>query len=426
MEGWAGVGNALPEGSTLAATVLSRAGCEVKGYDLRGFSGSEESILDEVEEDDLVCLSGTPEGYVFVRRFAAALKERNRSRPILLGGCLSTVSWKTVLARTAVDFCLLGECEAVLPQFVRLLESDEPPCNLPVAYKSDGTIHDVALESICPAPDEIPIPDLRIWSVSCTSGQTQTMCYSTQRGCRYSCTFCVNPWEGRWRPLPTPQIREALSQLKARGMREVWFNDPTFNTDEGHCWQVIRVMRDLGLPWTCTIRATPASRELLAGMRDAGCQTVFLGIESADDAVLAGNNKAIDVRDTERCLAATQSVGLPVVGFVMLGLPGETSESLAKTVAFARKHSFIPRAHFAMPYPGSALFQAFWKQHPDRFSTAGAAEEHLLEVMSGASYDEVKPLFRISEIGVSAKDLSDTMADLAAISRERQFARGRL
>ena len=412
IDGWEGVGKAPLEGSTLAATVLSRAGYDVTGYDLRGMQNAEDRILGEVAKDDLICLAGTADGYAFVKRFAAAIKKRNPSKPVLLGGCLSSVSWKTVLARTEVDLCLLGECETALPAFVRLLEAEAPPNGLPIAFKAGGRIHGPAVGFITPGSADIPTPDMGVWAHAGEVRFPEVACYSTQRGCRESCSFCANPWKGMWRPLPALKIRDDLRELKARGTREVWFNDPTFNTEESHCWQVVQIMRELELTWTCSIRAVPASTEMFRAMRDAGCRSLFLGIESADDAVLAVNHKAIRLADTVRCLAAATDAGIPIVGFLLLGLPGETTESLARTIEFTRTHSFTPRPRFAMPYPGTSLFHAFAGENRYRLGSPEDIEERILESMSSVSCEGPEPPYEMPGSRVSLGDLRQAMAEI--------------
>lgn len=404
----------------MAATVAARDGYDVEYYDLRFGCAHEAAILATLQSGDVICLTGSPDAYAFIRRFAAEVKRRYSNVPIIVGGCAATISWKTLLSRTAVDYCLRGECEESLPTLLEIIAHGKEPANIPAAFKKAVGFPVTGVQPSAPAVNNLPAPDYGLWLHNNAGQFPRTICYSTQRGCRAGCSFCANPSRGMWRPVSPAKVLRELSAMKELGLREVWFNDPSFNTDEGHCRAIAAVMAKAQLPWACSIRSSIASRSLFQAMRDSGCTAVFLGVESAADTVLGQNNKNITVADTEACLAATEAVGLPTVGFLLLGLPGESDESLSRTVKFARAHSFVPRPRFAVPYPGTALFDEYIKANQNENLSPEQIEEDILLRMSSGQPEGRDGPMPLPNRRVSTRVLQDAMTSIMNIAATRK------
>jgi radical SAM superfamily enzyme YgiQ (UPF0313 family) len=391
--GWDEVGKAPLEGAAIVGTVARSAGYEVIGYDLRQKPEDETMVFEELRSGDVVCIAGSPDSYRFVKAFSAAIKARDKTIAVILGGPLATVSWKVVLARTSVDYCVVGEGERAFPELLRRLARRDHVAPTGVVSRS-ACQRGLYIASEAVPLAEVPCPDYSLWVNDPEASRPILVCYSTQRGCRFACDFCANPWRGTWRAAESGKIKSDLQKLKSGGTRKVWFNDPTFNIEEEHCRMVAQLMgsAEVRLPWACAVRATPASSELFSVMKAGGCQVVFLGIESADDTVLAENRKGITTDDVKRCLEAARRAGMPVVGFLVLGLPGETEASIQKTLRFIedKMHSFvIPRPRFAVPYPGTELFQQRCQQRDRKaFPHREDFEEHILEAISERRCDE--------------------------------------
>lgn len=164
--------------------------------------------------------------------------------------------------------------------------------------------------------------------------------------------------------------------MRSHGADFISLNDPTFNVDDHHCRTVCSVMAELDFEWTCMIRADPLQKELVRMMYDSGCKTVFLGIEAASQHILDAHNKGITVSQIHRAIEICLSEGLQIIGFLMLGLPGETKASLEDVISFIHKYPIIPRARYATPYPGTTFYDLWKSKHPE------ASEEVLLHKLS--------------------------------------------
>jgi radical SAM superfamily enzyme YgiQ (UPF0313 family) len=157
----------------------------------------------------------------------------------------------------------------------------------------------------------------------------------TDYGCAWPCTFCVMSTLG-FQVRPVPDVLEEIDALRARGVRELFFLDQTFGAIPRRALELCRALEERGdLSWTAFTRPDVASEELVCAMRRAGCHTLILGIESADDALLAEYRKGYDTSEVRAACARAHAAGLRIVGTVILGLPEQDAASLERTLALA-------------------------------------------------------------------------------------------
>jgi len=157
----------------------------------------------------------------------------------------------------------------------------------------------------------------------------------TDYGCPWPCSFCVMSTLG-FQVRPVEDVLQEIDALRVRGIRELFFLDQTFGAIPGRALELCRALEERGdLSWTAFTRPDVASEELLGAMRRAGCHTLILGIESADDALLAAYDKGYDTSEVRAACARTRALGLRTVGTVILGLPEQDEASLERTLALA-------------------------------------------------------------------------------------------
>lgn len=417
--GWDKAAVAPLEGATLAATLLQKAGYKVQCFDLRLDADQKTLAVRSASESVAVCIAGAPDSYRFIREFCTELKSYNEQIPIILGGPLSTFGWDTILCKTKVNYCLVGECERVIVKLVECVLQGKMPINFPVAFVHAGkVIAPTRSPKVCMS--EVPYPDYTLWKESYGSHYPPSLLYySTQRGCRGKCSFCALP--GRWRPSEESKIASDLTKIRELGVKKLFFSDPTFNTETKHCLAVASVIKEqIRLPWACHIRAKPSSRSFFEVLKKSGCEALFLGIESAEEAILRQYNKGTSLKDIESCLASASDVGLPVWGFLILGLPGETKQSLRKTIEFTANHAFAPRATFATPFPGSVLHHIFLEDAIKEGARKEDVVERILEQVSDLRYDGTDEPMQLPgrEIGL-VPILRETMAWMTQMAVER-------
>lgn len=388
----------------------------VRCYDLRGQSDPGDALTAALSSD-CVCLVGSPDGYPFVKGFAAQIRRIEHQRglrrvPIILGGPLATVSWATVLEKTAVDFCVLGEAERSFLEFLRRLENGCDPDDLPVAWRnSNGEVirGRGKLSDWLPDVATLPCPDYTPWIESHGALMFGTACYSTQRGCPFDCGFCANPNGHRTRFVPIEKVEMDLQQIKQQGFKSICINDPTFNTKPDRCEQIARILKKLELPWVCLVRAKPVSETLFKTFRQCGCTAVGVGVESVTESILEHALKGITIKDIDKCLKSAEAARLPITGFCILGLPRETKHSLDRLKVFVRSHSFTPRAFYAVPFPGTDLYSQYRLATKEPGLSEADFEERVLLRMAMLKHDGTDEPFDLPGRSANRKDIISCM-----------------
>ena len=189
----------------------------------------------------------------------------------------------------------------------------------------------------------------------------------TSRGCPARCVFCLWPqtFSGRVMRTRSPQnvyeevlwIKENLPQVK-----EISFDDDTFSADKRHAIAVSRLIKPLKVSWVINARAN-CDYETLKEMRDAGLHHVVVGYESGNEQILKnikkGVSKAQAIEFTRNC----KKLGITIHGAFIMGLPGETRETIKETIAYAISLDLSSiQVSLASPYPGTEFYDLCKKE----------------------------------------------------------------
>lgn len=160
-----------------------------------------------------------------------------------------------------------------------------------------------------------------------------------RRGCPNDCSYCSTALiQGRRiRARPAGEVADHVARLAAAGYRRAYFVDNSFNIPEPYALELCRALRwrGPGLEWRCIVYSQHLGEELAAAMADAGCVEVSLGFESGSPAVLREMNKRFTPRDVREVSDRLASHGIRRIGFLLLGGPGETRETVEESLAFA-------------------------------------------------------------------------------------------
>jgi radical SAM superfamily enzyme YgiQ (UPF0313 family) len=147
---------------------------------------------------------------------------------------------------------------------------------------------------------------------------------------------------------------------KTYGVDKFTFCDDAFTVDQARIEELCReiIDRKLKIRWNCGTRVDMVTRELLVKMKEAGCISVWFGVESGSQQVLDAMKKGISTEQTIRVLGWVRELGLKPVPNVMLGFPGETKETAWKTIKFVEKISpdEVGFYNVATPFPGTPMY----------------------------------------------------------------------
>jgi radical SAM superfamily enzyme YgiQ (UPF0313 family) len=183
----------------------------------------------------------------------------------------------------------------------------------------------------------------------------------TSRGCPAMCTFCLWPQTHsghRWRLRSSDDIyNEVQYVLEAfPDIKEIFFDDDTFNYRKERTIELCSKLKKLNFTWSCTSRVT-TDYDTLKAMKEAGCRLLIVGYESGDPQILKNIKKGATVDMAERFTANCKKLGLVIHGDFIVGLPGESRESIRKTIDFAKKlDNETIQVSIAHPYPGTEFY----------------------------------------------------------------------
>src|ERR1700734_2913872 len=183
----------------------------------------------------------------------------------------------------------------------------------------------------------------------------------TTRGCPAQCTFCLWPQTlsgHAWRKRSTDDVAAEMANAKKLfpHVKEFFFDDDTFNIQKARTIELCEKLKPLGLTWSCTSRVT-TDYDTLKAMKEAGCRLLIVGYESGDPQILKNIKKGATIDMAERFTANCKKLGLVIHGDFIVGLPGETHQSIRKTIDFAKRlDTETIQVSIAHPYPGTEFY----------------------------------------------------------------------
>ncbi|MGO8707293.1 MAG: hopanoid biosynthesis associated radical SAM protein HpnJ, partial [Terracidiphilus sp.] len=185
--------------------------------------------------------------------------------------------------------------------------------------------------------------------------------YST-RGCPAQCTFCLWPQTlsgHAWRKRSSDDVAAEMKWAKENfpDVKEFFFDDDTFNIQKARTIELCEKLKPLGITWSCTSRVT-TDYDTLKAMREAGCRLLIVGFESGDPQILKNIKKGATVERARDFARDCHSLGLTIHGDFILGLPGETKESIRNTINFAKTLDCETiQVSIAHAYPGTEFYE---------------------------------------------------------------------
>src|SRR5574341_1527600 len=311
---------------------------------------ADETIRIACDYDFLVLFTSTP-GWRGDQKLAEAMKAANpRLKICFVGPPVTTEPERALKECPAIDFVVRREFDFATVEFAQGKPLEEI---LGISYRKNG--------GVAHNPDRPPVDNLDVKRYNVPFLLWPFVSLYTTRGCPAQCTFCLWPQtlSGHpWRQRSTERV--AAEMAKAREYwpwaKEFFFDDDTFNIQKARTIELCRKLQPLGLTWSCTSRVT-TDYETLKAMKEAGCRLLIVGFESADPQILKNIKKGATVERARAFMKDCKKLGLVVHGDFILGLPGESRETIRKTIDFAKELDCETiQVSLAHAYPGTELY----------------------------------------------------------------------
>jgi radical SAM superfamily enzyme YgiQ (UPF0313 family) len=209
--------------------------------------------------------------------------------------------------------------------------------------------------------ETLPLPDLSLWSVPAVTGEERWIPLQTRRGCPMKCIYCSTPaLEGTTtRMHPVDAVVTVISRHVAAGFNRFYFVDNTFNFPPSYAKNLCSALATAGLwiQWQCILYPGFVDEEMVLKMAEAGCVEVSLGFESGSPVILKNLNKMYTVDQVRTSSQLLSKYGIRRMGFLLLGGPGETRETVVESLAFAESLGLdmLKLTMGIRIYPGTAL-----------------------------------------------------------------------
>jgi len=222
--------------------------------------------------------------------------------------------------------------------------------------------------------EKMPVPDYGLIDLK----KYEAAIIQSSRGCPGACLFCNKTMYGPgFRQRKIDDVIKEIEILKDFGFKSFYFQDLEFLFNEKRveefCKKVIK--KRLNIKWSCTARVNSVkSLKVYKLMKNAGCDTINFGLESAANSILATSGKGITMQDVEESMTLCSRSGVKGAYNIIFGLPGENKKTMKETRKFIEKNYnkeniFIDRGFRIIYFPGTKLFDIALKQGKIKMKT---------------------------------------------------------
>ncbi|MDC7787710.1 hopanoid biosynthesis associated radical SAM protein HpnJ [Rhodoplanes sp. TEM] len=349
---WLAQPAALVEGSKLIDAPPHRLGID--------------DVLPEVKNRDLVVLHTSTPSFSSDIRTAEAVRAANPSAMIGLVGAKAMVDPNGCLAASpVVDFVAREEFDFTVKE---IAEGRDLASVNGISWRNrDGVISHNPDRAILEDMDSLPFVspvykrDLVIENYFSGYLRHPYLSFYTGRGCKSRCTFCLWPQTiggHRYRVRSVGHVMDELRWAKQAfpQVQEFFFDDDTLTDNAPRVEELAREIGKLGIMWSCNAKGN-VSRETLKVMRDNGLRLLVVGYESGNQQILHNIKKGMRIETVKKFTKDCQDLGVQIHGTFILGLPGETRETIEETIRFATEiNPHTIQVSLAAPYPGTFLY----------------------------------------------------------------------
>lgn len=394
-----------PLGLAYIGAVLERDGHIVKIFDLtldrnRSLEDKSNEIVDF--SPDIVGMSAMSHNYSNAIQVAQYVKTATGAS-IVFGGPHPTIIPEEVLRNEFIDFVVIGEGEYTFQQICQNFSTKKFQEIEGLCYKENGNIIIQPKNNFVEDLDKVPFParhllELDSYTLSDDYGNSMATIISS-RGCPYRCTYCYKGLFGKTYRQRSPQniIGEIKCCMKY-GYKSFYFVDDLFTLNLKRVEELTDSIKKerLNIRWQCLARVNNATLEMFKLMKEAGCYKVHFGIESGDQNILNNVKKGITLDQVRNAVKNCKDSGMRTKGYFMIGMPGDTKETMDNTLNFAKELKLDEvMISITTPFPGTELWETVDKSKIKSLSDAfyyscDSDSVRIFYNLSNVSDDEIK------------------------------------
>jgi anaerobic magnesium-protoporphyrin IX monomethyl ester cyclase len=342
-----------PLGLAYVGAALEKAGFQVQildNYQLR-------TTLDFVKQETKRLnpeIVGITCGSVTYRRcveMAKVIKEVCPSCKVVVGGWHASYLPDSVLENPEIDYAIVGEGERAMVELATQItkgSNEQAISEIPgVAFRFNGKIvknPPKLIEDI----DSIPYPARHLLPMNIYDRRIGYLkvepvdVMNIQRGCPYECSYCETKklWGSRCRAFsPRRVIAELEYMVEKFGSKGIYFIDDNFTINKERTIEICHLIKErkLDIQWACDTRVDLLSADLLKEMHEAGCRTIFFGIQSGSQRILDKLKTHTTREKIVEAFKLCRKADINIACSFMLGIPGETMADMQETYKFAKK-----------------------------------------------------------------------------------------
>ena len=373
------------------AAVMEKNGYMVDVIDCQALKLTIQQAKEEISkrQPTIIGITSTTLTYKSALQIAKAAKETNPNCITIIGGPHVTFWDQQALQECPqLDIIVRKEGEETLLELVKRIEAGKSYSNIiGTTCRKDGKVVRNPDRPYIENLDELPFPARHLWPMEKLRECEDVLYLAMSRGCVYWCEFCATVrMHGRKYRMRSPKnVADELEFLNKKFNASYFtFCDDAFTVDQARTEELCREIASRGLKirWNCGTRVDMLTKDLLLKMKEAGCVSVWFGVESGSQQVLDAMKKGITPELTEKVIGWVREVGLKPVPNVILGFPGETKKSAWKTIRFIEKISPDDLGFYnvATPFPGTPLYDL-------------VIEKGWMRVTDFNKYDTATPIF---------------------------------
>ncbi len=352
------------------AAVAELHGHECQIIDAQIENRTEDELVSELTScpPDLVGLSATSPFFHFSARLAKKLKESITGLITVIGGHHITIMGEKAFD-DAFDYALVGEADYSFPDLLNTLESDGDLSLVKgLLLRHNGKIVFTGTAPSVTDVDSLPIParhllKTELYMMGTLEGTKRYTTIATSRGCPFKCIFCSTEVFGHHLRKRTPEnVVSEIRTVKERfGINHFYFLDETMTIDREHLRRICELIlsENIKITFEGSTRANLVDEDIIKIMRKAGLLRISFGLESVDEQIRRTIRKEIPLDAYLQANRLTNKYGIETLNSCMIGLPGETVETICKTLRFLRSSKEIRQSNvsIAVPYPGTELYR---------------------------------------------------------------------